>query len=116
MPFATSNFTLPELLLAVGIVAVLATAIGFSRGKKRGEEDANSLPRSWCTEYTLFSDEGRVCRYSAAAGSAEYIISKATLRQYLQNESLEHCPRRVRICFFQHLDVHQVTAVEVLQP
>jgi len=115
MPVTTTDFTLLEVLLVVVVVAVLATSIGYTRGKKRGEQEANSLPRTWCTEYLLFSDEGRVCRYSAADGS-EYIISKVTLRQFLRDESLEHCPRRVRICFFQLSDVHQVISVEALQP
>lgn len=115
MLVTTADFTLLEVLLVVVVVAVLATSIGYTRGKKQGEQEANSIPRSWCTDYVLFSDEGRVCRYSATDGS-EYIISKVTLRQFLRDETLEHCPRRVRICFYQHLDFHQVTKVEALQP
>jgi hypothetical protein len=115
MPVATTDITLLGLLLAVALVAVLATSIGYTRGKKDGEREANSLPRTWCTEYALFSDEGRVCRYSAADGS-EYSISKVKLQQFLGGVSPAQCPKRVRLCFFQHADVHQVISVEVLQP
>jgi hypothetical protein len=107
----TMDFTLLEVVAVVAIVAIAVACIAYPTGKKDGEQETQSLPRSWCTNYTLFSDEGRVCRYSSEGGE-EYIISKAQLRTFLRNEALSSCPRRVRICFSQYRDEHQVTSVE----
>jgi hypothetical protein len=104
--------TLFQGLLVVAVVAVIVTVIGYSKGRDDGERDGQAKPRNWCVVYNFISDEGKFCRFLTDTGE-EFIISKASLKRYLNKEELVSCPHHLKICFSQYLNQpHQIISVE----